>query len=542
MEGEAKAPSRGVAQGLAATLALALSGAVYLISGDVGVGMADEGFLWYGAQRTALGEVPLRDFQSYEPLRYYWCAAWSHLFGDGLLGLRLSAAAFQALALFFGLLAARRATTHPWQLAIIAPVLVAWMFPRYKLFDSGVSLMAVYGAVRLVESPSVRAHFLVGCFTGLVGFLGRNHALYALLGFDCLIFLLHFKHRPGNLGRRLGGFACGVLAGYAPMLVMAALVPGFAHSYLDSLLFFLHHGSNLPIPYPWPWRLGYEHLRWFERAGLAAAVLLPVVIYPAGLWVALRTKPEALRGRSLLIGSAFIGAFYIHHVAVRSDFSHLAQSFLPALLALFAFPLALPRARAVLARSASWGALALVTLLAAPATNPELARFSPGADAPTLVRVEVAGDPLWLHPGQAAYFQQLGAVVHQRVAPEDTLFIAPNAAALYPVLGKVSPTWGIYFLWVADEKSQERIIGELTAERVRWALIIDNPVAGRRELLFRNSHPLVWQYLVREFEPVPLSAAFRGHHLLRRRSESGPERPPGESGAAAADPDTLRNQ
>jgi hypothetical protein len=542
MEGEAKATSRRFAQGLAAILALGLSGAVYLISGDVGVGMADEGFLWYGAQRTALGEVPLRDFQSYEPLRYYWCAAWSHLFGDGLLGLRLSVAVFQAVALFFGLLAARRATTRPWQLAIIAVVLVAWMFPRYKLFDSGVSLMAVYAAVRLVESPSVRAHFLVGCFAGLAGFLGRNHALYALLGFGGLIFLLHSKLRPGAFGRRIGGFACGVVAGYAPMLVMAAFVPGFARSYFDSLLFFVHQGSNLPIPYPWPWRLGYEHLRWFERVGLAAAFLLPVVIYPFGLWIALRSKPEVLRNRSLLVGSVFVGVFYVHHVAVRSDFSHLAQSFLPALLALFALPLALPRARAVLAQSASWGTLVLVTLLATPATNPELTRFRPGVEPTALVRVEVAGESLWLHPGQAAYFQQLGAVIQQRVAPEDTLFIAPNAAALYPVLGKVSPTWAIYFLWVADEKSQARMIDELKAQRVRWALIIDNLVAGRRELLFQNSHPLVWQYLIREFEPMPLAAAFRGHHLLRRRSESDRERPLGGSGAVRADPDTLHTR
>jgi hypothetical protein len=184
---EVNGSPHGFAQGFAAFLAVALPGAVYLTSGDIGLGMADEGFLWYGARRTALGEVPLRDFQSYEPLRYYWCAAWSGLLGDGILGLRRSALIFQALALFFGLLAARRVATHPWQLVIIGSILVAWMFPGYKLFDSGLTLMAVYGAVRLVESPSVRAHFLVGCLTGLAGFLGRNHALYASLGFGCLI-------------------------------------------------------------------------------------------------------------------------------------------------------------------------------------------------------------------------------------------------------------------------------------------------------------------------------------------------------------------
>jgi len=521
MEREVNGSPRGFAQGLAAFIALALTGAVYLTTGDVGLGMADEGFLWYGAQRTALGEIPLRDFQSYEPLRYYWCAAWSGLLGDGILGLRRSVAIFQAVGLFFGLLAARRATSHPWQLAIIGLILVAWMFPRNKLFESGVTLMAVYAAVRLIESPSARTHFLIGCFTGLAGFLGRNHALYASLGFGCLIFLLHFKLRPGSLGRRLGGFACGFLAGYSPMLVMLAFVPGFAHSFLDSLLFFIRHGSNLPLPYPWPWRLGYEYMRWFERAGLAAAFLLPVIAYPLGLFIALRSKAEVLRSRSLLVGSAFIGVFYAHHVAVRSDLSHLVQSFLPALLVVFALPTAFPRALAWPARSVSWGALALLTLLAALPTHPQLLHYRPGVEPPPLVSYEVAGDTLRLHPRLATYLEHLQSAIHQHVAPGEMVFVAAHAPGLYPLLSKPSPTWGIYFLWVADEKSQEQIVGELTAQRVNWALIIDSAVDRRLELMFQNSHPLVWQYLTREFESVPLDASLRGHHLLRRHS--GPE-------------------
>ncbi len=518
MEREPNGLPRGLAQGVAAFVALALTGIVYLISGDVGLDMADEGFLWYGAQRTALGEVPLRDFQSYEPLRYYWCAAWSGLLGDGILGVRRSVAIFQAIGLFFGLLAARRATSHPWQLALIGSILVAWMFPRHKLFDSGVALIAVYGAVRLVESPSVRAHFLVGCFTGLAGFLGRNHALYASLGFVCLILLLHCKLRSGSLGRRLGGFACGVLAGYSPMLAMMAFVPGFAHGFLDSLLFFVRQGSNLPIPYPWPWRPGYERLWWFERAGLAVAFLLPVIVYPLGLLVALRSRPEALRSRSLLVGSAVIGVFYVHHAAVRSDVFHLAQSFLPALLVVFALPAVFPCARGALARPTIWGALALVTLLATPAANPQLKRYRPDGEAAPLVAYEVAGDRLRLDPGQAAYLEHLQSEINRRVAPEEMLFVAPSSPSVYPLLGKRSPTWWIYLLWAADTEVQEQIISDLTAQRVSWALIIDKPQDRRRGLLFHQSHPLVWRYLGREFEPVSLPPAFRGHHLLRRRS------------------------
>src|SRR2546423_15390133 len=77
----------------------------FFLQGDVGLNIADEGFLWYGTIRTTLGEVPIRDFQAYDPARYYWGAFCFKIIGNhGIIALRISEALFQFVGLPLALL------------------------------------------------------------------------------------------------------------------------------------------------------------------------------------------------------------------------------------------------------------------------------------------------------------------------------------------------------------------------------------------------------------------------------------------------------
>ena len=83
-----------------------------LLQVRVGLNLADEGFLWYGVQRVLAGEVPVRDFQAYEPGRYYMLAGWARMVqSDGIVAMRCGLAVVQWAALFPALLLAPRATS-----------------------------------------------------------------------------------------------------------------------------------------------------------------------------------------------------------------------------------------------------------------------------------------------------------------------------------------------------------------------------------------------------------------------------------------------
>jgi hypothetical protein len=155
-------------------------------------------------------------------------------------------------------------------------------------------------------------------------------------------------------------------------------------------------------------------------------------------------------------------------------------------------------------------------VLAALAGNTALVDLRPGAGA-ELVRCDVAGEELRLPGGLAAQLEGLQAFAAEEIPATEPVWVV-NQPTLYSVLGRVAPSWWLYFYWAESEEEQRAHIRALEERGVDWVLVRTAALEGPEERDFASTHPLVWAHLRQAFRPVHLPALPRATLLLRRHS------------------------
>ena len=500
-------------------LAIVLVGLSFAIQGRIGLNLADEGFLWYGTWRTALGEVPLRDFQSYDPGRYLWGAFWFHIFGnDGILALRVSNALFQIVGVTFGLLVLRRLTRSPWLLTGGGIVLLLWMFPRHKLFESSIALAAVYVAVLLVENPSLRQYFISGLFVGFAAFFGRKHGFYTTVSFLLLIGFIWLKLDRQRLLQRLLFWVGGIIVGYSPMLIMLATIPGLWNHFWQSVMFLVRiRNTNLPLPVPTPWSVPVGNLDWLtasNQISVSLGFLLLPLFNGTALVYLLWQKPEQLRNKTVLVAATFLSLTYIHYAFSRADLAHLAQGIDPMLVGIMAFVgYCRTAGRWVWSYVLVLGLIGL-TALGIGFASPYISKLR----APDGFYVEriIRCDRLQLPQPIAQFIDTVQQFHDHNVSPNEGILLAPHIPTLYPILERRSPIWDIYLLFPETQERQQQIIEQLRQQQVNWVILGDIALDGRQELRFQNTHTLVWKEFAEQFEPIEPTNLPENYQILHR--------------------------
>ncbi len=489
-------------------LAAALLFGVFAIDGSLGtdIDFADEGFLWYGMKALKVGFVPIRDFQAYDPGRYVWSALWSLIFGDSLLALRLACVIFSWIGLTLGLLAACRISRRWYFLLPLAITLSLWMFPRYKIFEQSISLIAIYVGVRHIERPTIRQHFISGLFIGFMAFMGRNHGLYLAVAFALIILLIV---RGGVLAflQRTGAWAGGIALGYLPQIAIAIFVPGYFAAYAEQLRIDVKFGTNLAMPVPWPWEVSewlYGHARWDAVAEGWLFVVLLVFIAVALLRFLFAGRKISISEPAFAAGSC-VALTYTHYAFSRPDAWHLTHS-VPAMIlgtAALAHTLG-PRIRCF---APTFATLALLGLSLPPTIYYSGFYSLAMRPASSYIERELGGKAMRLSPKEAAILDTAQHITHALARPGEGVLFAPYFPGLYAATDTLSPIKPIYLIYPATPEQEAEELADMAAHNVAWVMIQDVKLDGREDLRFRHTNPLLFQHLEQNFDLVPIDTA-----------------------------------
>jgi hypothetical protein len=507
-------------------LAAFLAGAWFLLQGNVGLNIKDEGYLWHDIQRTYEGGVPILDFRSYDPGRYYWGALWFHVLGPGFASLQIALSVFQMIGLFFGLLAVRRVISSTWLLIPAAILLLLWMYPRHKYFEHSLIMAAVFAAVCLIEKPTVSRHMCVGVFIGIAAFFGRHLGVYFVAGFLFLIGFIGIRERRSDLVQKYAAWGAGIAIGYLPMILMLLFIPGLPSAFLDSILrLFGPYAPVKSLPIPWPWATPLSGLSW-PVAWRSLILVLLWAYYLAGALIILFSKRDTLRLNPLWVASFFIGLPLMHYILERANFIHLALGIHPLLIGLIAITAhAVRNRRYVLSASMAPVLIGLLTLVLMQAPNLLMTRENmnriAGRDT-DLVACDLNGDTVWMHPDRARTINAVTHFMATNMAPDESILIAPYDSGLYPILHRNSPIWDPYPIHDAPPEEQQQSIDDLRRKNVRWAIVSDSRLDGAmEERRFSRTHPLLWEYLTNNFDRVAYPQYELGpdRRILKRKTD-----------------------
>jgi 4-amino-4-deoxy-L-arabinose transferase-like glycosyltransferase len=305
----------------------------------------DEGIILQGAQRILAGQVPYRDFFSfYTPGSYYALVLLFKMFGSSLPVARTALALAGAILSSITYLLVRRVCSRA--VALTMAVLATFTTLPYRFlvlhnWDSTLwACLALYCAVRLLETPGRRWAFALGLFTALTVLFEQSKGAGLCLGLGVgflAIWLLQ--------GRR------SVLSRFE----FLALVIGFTFPIAITFAYFAwqHAASTMVADWLWPLehysranRVPYGYQNWSDDArhqlfgtgslpvrlakvlAISPCFWIPVLpLIAAGLlayWIVRARRNSAADQRSayyVIMAAGFVG-LWLSTVVVRADIIH----------------------------------------------------------------------------------------------------------------------------------------------------------------------------------------------------------------------------
>jgi len=484
-------------------LPVILVGLLHIPFIDIGLDLADEGYLLFGCQSVLKGKTPIRDFRSYDPGRYYWCWPWLKFFGPNIMAIRYAMAGVMMVSVALYGLTLSSYETH-WLVPISASIWgYMWMFKRHKQLEVMFSLVAV--SLLSASTALDPAHYLlvtgllisVSFFFGLNIFLyvGASTALVHILFPDLILLRMDWPD--------LGCLILGLGIGCIPFARMMLLDPGFSKAYWNRKIApILRRGTtNLPLPIPWLWSARAQQIGHFSaRRKMFFKMIFTALPLVYLLIIASRfALPEVMdnQAHTLAAIASVVGLIYLHPVYSRADVSHLSQGIHPLVLALSALSVAwLPGPMAALP-------IILAGLISAWVILPV---FDEGFQQIVYNKKRVEGlenyKTLRLTPPQAQLVNAFASVISENSRKGETLFTAPVLPGLHALFNRQPACYDTFAVYPASKINQHSMLSEIKQSHPALAIIQNSPIDGRKDLIFSNNYDQVWAYFKSQYTRI----------------------------------------
>jgi hypothetical protein len=497
-----------------------------LLQVRVDLNVADEGFLWYGVQRVLAGEVPVRDFQAYEPGRYYLLAWWARMVhSDGIVAMRYGLAVLQWAALFPALLLSLRVLPSRWLLPVFGMLLSLWMAPRHNMPDAVAPMWTLCVLALLIARGDRKTHFLAGFAAAASWVVGINHALYGVVSVGIVVVAIAWSEKVGRrlLMGRIGWTIAGAALVALLVLIWLLAVPHFFSGYWkNAIVRLLENGAtNLTLPIPWPWDVTAPPGIWAALSAYASSI--GFVLFPAAVAMAFMVfvspwRFGTLRQYPVALAAAAATLAWAHHAFSRADLQHLVPSGAPLVILLVAIPETLTGVWRGLARATCWSSVVFVSVFAAANLSPAIAAWLPNAAKYQWCVVE--GEQLWI-PDYARQDYAAASDVVRRLGPGQTALFVPYDPVLYAVFRLRCPIYESYAIFPASQSEQREVVENLQRPGMDWVLYWPDRVDRRADLGFDQTDRAAWDYILKNFELVKVVAEARGVRVYHRKAGNG---------------------